>query len=261
MIGFPLPQLLCIGLLLLWAAALFGQVPNTYLITPEKTTMLIGESRPFRMVDQSGHSQHKVTWTLSDADAFQSAEGDEIRLTPKRAGDFRLTARTDFATAEATVKVMEGESLPVGTVKWSAGKMKGCKTTKIIPAVPSPNGPDIFEQSSCEDGDYVAAYAASGVLLWRRKITDNGAPARPGGNDYEVVGNRLESHPASICDLVSAGMDQQKVRNLLTQHNPSFREEPSGGRVWLVEESNTQCRMWFDEKSVLGKKRKVLVVE
>jgi hypothetical protein len=31
--------------------------------------------------------------------------------------------------------------------------------------------------------------------------------------------------------------------------------------VWLVEESNTQCKMWFDEKSVLGKKRKVLVVE
>ena len=248
-------------MLQLWAVALFGQASSTYLITPDKTTMLIGESRPFRMVDQNGHAQHKVAWTISDADAFQSIDGDELWLIPKRAGDFRLTARTDFATAEATVKVMEGPALPAGTVKWSSGKMKGCKTTKIIPAVPRPNGPDIFEQSSCEDGEYVAAYTANGIQLWRRKITDSGAPAGPGGNNYEVVGSRLEPHSPSVCDSVSVGTDQQNIRDLLTEHNLSFREEPTGGRAWLVEESNTQCRLWFDEKSVLVKKRKVFVAQ
>lgn len=260
-IGFPLPQILCLGVLMLWAVALYGQGPNTYLITPDKTTMLIGESRPFRMVDQNGHAQQKVTWIISDPDAFQSFEGDELQLIAKRAGDFRLTARTDFATAEATVKVSEGPALPAGTAKWSAGSMKGCKTTKIIPAVPRPNGPDIFEQSSCEDGEYIAAYTASGIQLWRRKISESGAPDGPGSNNYEVVGSRLEPHPASVCDFVSAGMEQQKIRDLLSERKLSFREEPAGGRVWLVEESNTQCRLWFDEKSVLVKKRKVFVTE
>jgi hypothetical protein len=47
--------------------------------------MLIGESRSFRMVDQNGQAQHKVTWTLSDAGAFASTEGDEVQLVPKRA--------------------------------------------------------------------------------------------------------------------------------------------------------------------------------
>jgi|HubBroStandDraft_6_1064221.scaffolds.fasta_scaffold71773_2 hypothetical protein len=260
--GFPLRQILCSGVSLLWAVALFGHGPNSYQITPDKSTMLIGEWRSFRMVDQNGQAQHKVTWTLSDADAFESTEGDEVQLVPKRAGDFRLMARTDFATAEASVKVVDGAALPVGTVKWSSGGKKGCKTTKIIPAVPRPNGPDIFEQSICEDGEYAAAYTASGVQLWRRKISNNGAPGDPGGNNnYEDLGSRLEPHSTSVCDSVTVGSEQQKVRALLAQHNLSFREEPGGGRVWLVEESNTQCRLWFDEKSVVVKKRKVFVVE
>jgi hypothetical protein len=257
-----LRPILWFGLSLLWAVALFGHGPNSYQITPDKTTMLIGESRSFRMVDQNGQAQHKVAWTLSDAGAFASTEGDEVQLVPKRAGDFRLTARTDFATAEASVKVVDGPALPVGTVKWSSGSKKGCKTTKIIPAVPKPNGPDIFEQSICEDGEDAAAYTASGVQLWRHKISNNGAPADPGSNNnYEDVGRRLEAHATSVCDSVSVGTEQQKIRDLLVQHNLSFREEPSGGRAWLVEESNTQCRLWFDEKSVVVKKRKVFVVE
>jgi hypothetical protein len=71
--------------LLLCAVALFGHGPNSYQITPDKTTMLIGESRSFRMVDQNGQAQHKVTWTISDAGAFASTEGDEVQLVPKRA--------------------------------------------------------------------------------------------------------------------------------------------------------------------------------
>ena len=258
------PQILSFGVSLLWVAALPAQVNDSYRITPEKTTMLIGELRPFRMVDQSGRLQHKVTWTLSDTDAFQVYEGDQIQLISKRAGEFRLMARTDFATAEAIVNVIEGPSLPPGTVKWSSGRVSGCKTTNLIRAYPRPNGPDFFEQSICEDGQYVAAYTASGVQLWRRKISDSGAivgPGGPGGNNYEVAGNTLDSHSTSGCDLVSEGMDQKKIRDLLTEHKLSFREETTGGRVWLMEESNTQCRMWFDEKSILVKKRKVFVAD
>jgi hypothetical protein len=263
-IGFLLPRILCLAMLLLWSVALHAGVPDSYHITPDKTTMLIGDMRPFRMVDQNGRLQHKVIWTLSDADAFEVFDGDQIQLISKRAGEFRLMARTDFATAEATVKVIDGPSLPAGTVKWTSGKMSGCKTVKILPAAPRPNGPDIYEQSVCEDGEYLAAYTLGGVQLWRRKIGDHGAvagPGGPGGNQYEIVGNRLEPNSTSACELVSEGMDQQKIRDLLAQHHLSFREETTGGRVWLVAEPSTQCRMWFDEKSVLVKKRKVFVAD
>jgi hypothetical protein len=213
------------------------------------------------MVDQNGHAQHKVTWTISQADSMESIEGDELHLSPKHAGDFRLSARTDFATAEGTIKVIEGSTLAPGTVKWSSGARSGCKTTNIIPAMPRRNGPDVFQQSRCEDGEYIAAYTSDGVQLWRRKIIDSGAPGDPAGNDYELVGKHLGAHSASICDSVPVGADQKKIRDLLTQHSLSFREQSIGDGVWLVEESNTQCRMWFDEKLVLVKKRKVFVTE
>jgi len=260
--AFALHPFWCLSLVLLTAVSLLAQGPDHYAVSPEKTTMLIGESRPFRMVDQNGRAQHKVTWTISDADAFQSFEGDELILTARRAGDFRLTARTDFVTAEASVRVMDGPALPVGTIKWAAGKMDGCNTTKIIPAVPRPNGPDIFVQSQCTDGEYIAAYTSDGILLWRRKMSDNGSQVSPGGGSpYEGVARHLEPHSSSICDSVTAGTEQQKIRELLTQQNLSYREESAGGRVWLVEESSTQCRLWFDEKSVLVKKRKVFVAQ
>ncbi len=253
--------MLCFGVLLLWADALFAQGPNSYQITPNTTTMLIGEWRSFRMVDQNGQAQHKVTWTISDAEAFQSSQGDELQLTPKRAGDFRVTARTDFAVAEAAVKVIEGSTLPVGTVKWSSGKMAGCKSTRILQAVPRANGPAIYEQSRCEDGEYVAAYTSAGIQLWRRKLSDSGAPDGANGNDYDVIGKRLDPRSTSLCDSVSPGMDQQKVQDLLTERKLSSREDPPGGRVWLVEESNTQCKLWFDEKTVVVKKRKIFIAE
>jgi hypothetical protein len=92
----PLKAILCRGVLLLAAGTAFGPSPTTYQIRPDKTTMAIGESRSFRMVDGNGQAQHKVRWTLSDVDAFQETEGDELHLYARRTGEFRLTARTDF---------------------------------------------------------------------------------------------------------------------------------------------------------------------
>jgi hypothetical protein len=32
-------------------------------------------------------------------------------------------------------------------------------------------------------------------------------------------------------------------------------------RAWIVDESNTQCKLWFDDKLILSRKRKMLVSE
>lgn len=138
---------------------------------------LHGESRVFRMVDQNGQAQHHVSWTISNVEAFSSWQSDELRAVALKAGEYRLTARSDFAVAEGTITVVEGSELRPSTVRWSSGSAPGCRTTRIIPAVPTLNGPDIFEQSICEDGEYVAAYTAEGVQLWRRKTSNHGGNA------------------------------------------------------------------------------------
>ena len=255
----PAKTILCLSALLLAGGTSFGASPKTYQITPDKTMMAIGESRSFRMVDENGQAQHKVRWTVSDVDAFEETEGDELHLYARRAGEFRLTARTDFAIAEASVKVVEAKDMTQGTMRWQSGKKDGCTTTKILPARPNGIGVYAYQQSQCEDGIYVAAYTSDGVQLWRRKISDS--PSQTGSNDYEVEGQHLEAHPASICDELQVGTEQEKIRAMLTDQQLSFREQPGAEHVWLVEQSNAQCRLQFDDKLMLVKKKKVFVVQ
>jgi hypothetical protein len=251
--------ILNLGVLLLMGGTAFGASPNSYQITPDKTTMAIGESRSFRMVDENGQAQHKVRWTLSNVDDSQETEGDELHFYARHAGEFRLMARTDYATAEASVKVVDPKDMTQGTMRWQSGKKEGCTTIKVLPARPNPSGVYAYQQSQCEDGVYIAAYTSDGVQLWRRKISDS--PSQTGSNDYEVEGQHLEARPASICDAVQVGTEQEKVRAMLTEQHLSFREQPGAEHVWLVEQSNAQCRLQFDDKLMLVKKKKVFVVE
>jgi hypothetical protein len=248
-----------LSVLLLAAGTAFGARPNTYQITPDKSTMTLGESRSFRMVDENGQAQHKVKWTLSNAGDSQEIEGDELHFYASHVGEFRLRARTDFATAEASVKVVEEKDMTRGTMRWQSGKKEGCATTQILQARPNASGVYVYQQSQCEDGVYLAAYTYEGVQLWRRKLSDS--PSQSGSNDYEIEGQHLEARAASICDTVQVGTDQEKIRAMLTEQHIAFRDQPGPEHVWLVEQSNAQCRLQFDDKLILVKKKKVFVVE
>ncbi len=72
---------------LFWAAALWGQSAFV-AITPSTATMLVGESRPFRLVDQNGRTLRNVSWTVSDPAALQAEQGDELVVTAKQPGRF-----------------------------------------------------------------------------------------------------------------------------------------------------------------------------
>lgn len=247
--------------MVLSAAVLRGQGSDV-IISPGAATLLVGESKSFRLVDGNGRFQHDVSWTISDPGAFQVEAGDELTITAQQVGDFRITARgarPADASAEATVKVMEGNQLPAGTVRWSTATIPGCKTVNIVSAVPTANGPDLFEQSQCADGQYVAAYTAEGIQMWRRKVGDSNIPVAAGAKP--PVASRLDLSSKSICDLVLVGADQAKIRDLLGQRNLSFRLGVPSERVWIVEQSGAQCKLWFDEKLLLTKKLKVFVTE
>ena len=255
------------------AAALWGQ--SAFLaITPSTATMLVGESRPFRVVDQNGRTQRNVSWSISDPDGLQVEQGDELVVTAKQPGDFRISAHIGHGTAVATVKVMEGTSLPQGATRWTSPQLEGCKPLEIKPASPSDRGGiDIYALTQCADGQYVEAYTSEGIQVWRQKIKVSagsasaagpnaapGAPSKSASLD-PVIAERLSPNLTSICDQVSLGMDQHKIHDLLERHKLSASGDSAQSRVWLVEETGTQCKLWFDDKSLLTKKRKILTSE
>ncbi len=250
----------CFVLLLVWAAALPGQSSSFVVVTPQNATLVVGESRSFRLVDQNGQLQGNVTWTVSDPDALQANGGDQVTIVAKQAGDFRISAQSKNGSAEGTVKVMEGK-IPVGTAIWSGGTIPGCKSVQLVQAMPSANGPDMYETSHCADGDYVTALTADGMQLWRRRLGAPGATTATPDGKNTVEASRINLAAPSICDSLLLGTDQQKIRDLLQQRNLSFSEGASGDHAWIIEESNKRCKLWFDDKSVLTKKRKIFVTE
>jgi hypothetical protein len=261
-----LPRTYLVGLIIaLWTHCLVGQNAAFVAISPHAATMTVGDSRPFRLVNQDGKTQHNVSWSVSDSEALQTQTGDELVLTAKRAGNFRLSAQSAAGGDEIEVKVVEGSMAP-GTVMWSGPVAPGCKATNITQAVPTQNGPDLYEETQCPDGRYVTAYTSEGVQLWRRRISTEHAVAGTATAAGAITQNQqisksIDIHSTSVCDQISVGASQERIRAMLQERRLSFTESAAEGREWLVEENGTECRLWFDAKSVLTKKRRTLTSE
>jgi hypothetical protein len=197
-----------------------------------------------------------VHWTVSRDALADLAQGPEVQLVAKQSGGFTLTAHAGEGSAEAHVEVLQGPTLPMGTIRWSGVDWPRCKTAKILPAVPSATGvADVFEDAECADGHYIAAYTADGIMAWRRKVTGKGG-GQPSAEDVAAA-TQLNLHGASICDSVSISMKRDDVRALLSARklNPSSMDE----KTLVVEEEGTECRVWFDAQSQVAKKRMTLI--
>jgi hypothetical protein len=239
--------------LVLYLSPGFAQVA----VSPAKVTMLVGDSQPFRGVDSRGRMLTIVHWTISREELADVAQGAEVEVVAKQPGRFTLTAHAGEGYAEAQVEVLQGTIMPMGTVRWSGVDWPGCKTAKIMPAVPSATGvADVFEDAVCADGHYVATYTAQGIMAWRRKVTaKNGG--QPSAEEVATAAVQLNTHRPSICDSISISMKKDDAHALLAARRLTATSETE--TVWVIE--GTECRLWFDAQSQIIKKRKTLVSE
>lgn len=226
-------------------------------VTPAKVTMVVGESQPFRAVDAQGHMLTNVHWTVSRSELGNIAGGAEVEVIAKQPGSFTLTAHAGEGYADAQVEILQGPTLPMGTIRWTGVDWPGCKTAKIIPAVPSETGvADVFEDAECADGHYIAAYTADGIMAWRRKSTAK-AGEQPSAEPIATA-SQLNTQ-ASICDSISLSMKRDDVRALLMARQLTISSETDS--TWVIEEEGTECRLWFDRQFRVSKKRRTFVSE
>jgi len=228
-------------------------------VSPARVTMLVGDSQPFRAVDSHGSMLTNVHWTISREELADVAQGSEVEVVAKQPGRFTLTAHASEGYAEAQVEVLQGVTMPIGTIRWSGVDWPGCKTADIVPAVPSTTGvADVFEETDCADGRYVAAYTAQGIMAWRRKLT-----AKKGGqssvDEVAPATIQLNTHQPSICDSVSIPMKKEGAHALLVARGLTVSSEAE--TVWTIEEEGTECRLWFNAQFQITKKRKTIVSE
>ncbi len=251
---------LCAG----WFAPLVAQNPHDLEVVPANATMLVGESRTFRAVGRDGRIRHDVRWSVSPPFAVElTVEGDEVTVVANgRAGTVVLSASADRLTSEATIEIRSGDKLSPGSVIWSVQPIPGCKVQKIIQAVPTANGPDIYVQEECPpNGTVIRALTADGRELWRRGFGTAQEAVIPGLKTGEPVSVKPLNIGQSVCDAVAIGMAKDAVSKALREYGLHLDEREKQSAHWGINERGVSCDISFDTAGTVSKKKKVITTD
>ncbi len=256
--------LLAFGISMTRRPALAQDAP-ALVVVPTKATMLVGETHTFRAVGKDGRLRHNVRWGVSPEHAAKlTVNGDEATVQAEEpSSTVVLTAYAEGDSSEASIEIRSGTSLPIGTTKWSVTELPGCKTTKIMPAVPSANGPDIYVQEACPDGSYIRAITDDGRELWRRAISGPLAPVatRLEAKNEIAPGEHINVSTRSLCDEISPGMTKDSVARLAQGRDLRLGEKERLSNNWVFEEQNFRCTILFGEAGTVVKNKKVIFTD
>ena len=147
-----------------------GSASQTLFISPAGVNMVLGDAQPFCAFDIDGKTMTRsVQWSISNSSVAELSASDDPTVISKSRGTATLRAQIGATYAEAKVTVIPANALPIGSVRWSSGDIPGFKTTKILPAVPSASGVDVFEVAQNAQGEQlVRALLSDGRQLWMR---------------------------------------------------------------------------------------------
>ena len=72
----------------------------------------------------------------------------------------------------------------------------------------------------------------------------------------------IQSHVASVCDLISAGMKREEVEKALSARGISLTRNQRQQETWLIEQEGSRCSISFDATgSTVFKKKKTIVTD
>jgi hypothetical protein len=274
--------LFCAGLI---SCAAVAQTPQALTVSPAKATMLVGETRTFRAVGKDGRMRHNVRWRISPEHvAAIAVNGSEATVQAREASpSVLLTASSEADSADASIEIRPSGDMPAGTVIWSVSPTPGCKAEKMIQAVPSANGPDLYVQETCTDGTMIRALTADGRELWRQQmgsggtapnvatpvaqgpyigLLPNGLSSRVKEKSEPPAGQHINPHARSVCDAISVGMSKEDAHKAIVDRHVALDARQRPSNTWTIEEEGFRCAISFDEKTgAVVKKKKTVVIE
>jgi hypothetical protein len=153
--------------------------PQSILLTPDTMAILVGEERDLEVVDEQGRPRGGATWSVTPSNVAEvSTSTGRPMLKGLAAGLATVVANLQGFTAQATVNVFAGVSLPAGTVRWSVTPTLGFATTKILQAQPAKNAPDLYAVENGPAGEtLVRAFDITGRQQWQAMPSPTGSDA------------------------------------------------------------------------------------
>jgi Glucodextranase, domain B/IPT/TIG domain len=235
------------------------QGPISLQVTPPNANMLVGGTQSFTAVDDQEVRRPDATWTVSDSTIASFVNGSPNTLMANAVGQVTLTATVGGVSAQTTVTVLSGTSLPSGTVLWSAPPVAGFTTQQIVQAVPTANAPDLYAIDTDGNGDFVVqALKADGEQLWQNALT-NGPfflPTALGDNNGGLL---IETLPyptggENLTDFDAQTGSQSWQYTVPGSSNSLSQDVAVGfdGTVYVVETNYAAGQGYIDELSPSG---------
>ena len=108
-------------------------------ISPVLVNMLVHETQGFSLFDSAGHNlTSKAEWTLSNSYVAELTTSGVPTISSKDVGTLTVSARVGSRTAQASVTVHPGDTLPIGTIRWQAPRSVTLKRPRSLLPYPSP---------------------------------------------------------------------------------------------------------------------------
>jgi hypothetical protein len=142
--------------------------PLSLQVTPPNVNMLVGGTQSFTAVDDQGTRRPDATWSVSDSTIASFVSGSPNMLMANAVGQVTVTATVSGISAQTTVTVLSGTSLPAGTVLWSAPPVSGFTVQQMVQAVPTADGPGLYSiESGSNNNMLVRAFRSTGEQMWQ----------------------------------------------------------------------------------------------
>jgi hypothetical protein len=152
----------------IWSNAVRFTVPPTFsggpsiVINPNLLSMVVGDTLSLQALNTSGQPATGLSWASSDTTIATLSTDDPPIVTAVAPGHVTITA----GNASADLTVYPGPTLPPGTVHWSVPD-DGSGVSKILPAVPSNTGIDVF---AVQGDNNVQAVTTDGRVAWTTNV-------------------------------------------------------------------------------------------
>lgn len=155
-----------------------SSLPPLLAVTPSTLAILVGESAPLSVINQTGNPLADAEWSVSSSIAEIIHEDNRTELLAKEPGRLVVTASTGSHSATASVTILAVLNHTEATVQWSVLPIPGFQTLIALPAMPA-QGSDVGYYSiegNGADNALVRAFNDSGQQLWMRRLSSTATP-------------------------------------------------------------------------------------
>jgi len=166
-------SLFVLGFFSVFSFPSLAQEDTGWRISPEKVNIQMGSDRPLQLLDDSAQELHGAVWTVNNPNLAEIREEEGLAvLHSKGVGTVVVSATLGQETRTREIKIWSAlRPLPLGTTNWGLHPIG--REVGDLPAVPTPDGPEIYSLEQTEKGDtYLRADRHDGIQVWTWKMPE-----------------------------------------------------------------------------------------